>query len=153
MSKMPHAWPAQSPPADFAERTVAALLREPAARRRSIGVRHWTAVLGIAAVLIAGAAGAWTIVDVARGTRRVKQTAPVIPSQRAPFAVTTSARPEEQRAAQPGPDPRPAHSVMPTGRKDIAPSHAVSAPLSPGRTVKVPRCNCQDSICDCGQEP
>lgn len=137
------AWPSQRPPADFGERAVAAILRERSREARGRPTRL-VAALAVAAVLVAG--GAFARMGLPRAPKAapapvgadtrttVLHDAP--PMERA--VVVREAAQETQRAPAP-PSPPRRYREHP------------SAPDA-GR-VRVPMCNCVQSICDCGEEP
>jgi hypothetical protein len=143
----PRAWPAQEPSVDFADRTVGAILRDRASRSERERRRRWVGALVIAAVFVTG--GAW-----ARG---------VLSARKAPSAPALSAAPQARRATESvAVEAAPAAVRQPpeASREQVPPvtstahrSPHLSAPPDAGRHVRVPMCNCAQTICDCGGEP
>ena len=142
------AWPAQIPDGDFADRTVAAILRDRAAGRTpSRPLRTW-AVIAVATVLFAG--GAWARI--------------ALPRARASFAPRSVSTPEKGTPAGPSsaPEPHAAVRELPAEPPRALPPQPTGSPRRPrerdpsadaGRRVRVPMCNCVQAICDCGEEP
>ena len=143
-------WEAQEPSADFADRTVAAALRERGVRRRRGGGRRWVGVVAIAATLVAGAAwgfSAWPSRRVAPAPPPppVEITAPV-----APVAAprVTAARDDAPTASALAPSaPTPA---APRRRKLLASGPESNIPDA-GHKPIVPRCDCAPDqvMCTC----
>jgi hypothetical protein len=143
------------PPRDFVDRTLAAVLRERAAADRHWVARTWVRALAIAAVLVSGAAAAWTVYCRSRALL-VSRESLVVPSQLAvmplPPAPARALSSVSDRPADPPRHPPPV-TPKPLERRVIpAPSATLSADVDAGRKVYVPLCNCHDSICDCGQQ-
>ncbi len=137
----PRAWPAQEPPADFAERTALLVLEQ---RRRSLRLRRRALTGGaVAAVMIAG--GAWGFARSARPREAVQS----LPASTATLEVVSPApKIEPPSVAAPALEPRA--PVPLRHRKSEA--YAPTAPPDAGRKVILPRCNCSPSeatICDC----
>ena len=137
----PRDWPAQEPPADFAERTALLLLEQ---RRRSLRLRRRTLTGGaVAAVMIAG--GAWGFARSAR-PREAMQS---LPASAATLEVVAPApKIEPPSVVPPALEPR---APIPL-RHRKSETHAPTAPPDAGRKVILPRCNCSPSeatICDC----
>jgi hypothetical protein len=149
-------WEAQSPPADFVERTVLAVLQDRSERRRTSFPRRTFGALVIAAVLVAGAAAAWTVLphrrlQPAASLSVVVEPATVQAGGVAPANATIAPSAASTDSARPPAAP-PTRAVP--RRPDATPRPGASAAvLDAGRRVNVPRCNCQDSICDCGEQP
>jgi len=135
-------WPSQSPPPDFAERAVAAILRERSRRARGRPVRRIAAV-AVAAVLVAG--GAWARMALPRTPKTVP--APVITETRTTVANDAPAVERAVTVREAAPEP-PRATVTPAPPR--RPRDRVAAPDA-GR-VRVPMCNCVQTICDCGEE-
>jgi hypothetical protein len=148
-SNFPRDWRAQAPSADFAEQTTLAILRERSVRRSEWGFGRRLAMAAAAAIFVAGGAWGWT--------RRPKSEPPrleygsALPSP-APSVVAPSpvARPPIEPPSDP-PRKSPAIATPPPRRKEAPP---VSSALWPdaGRRIIVPRCSCQEAICDCLEE-
>jgi hypothetical protein len=142
MSNQWKAWPAQSPSADFAERTLVALVRDRRGRFAWLG-RRWFMAAAMAAVLIAG--GAFGLMRFS--SPRTPPSPGALPS-----AVTTrtTAEPPAIPAVRPA-EPRTSEapvSATPARRRLEAPA---AGPPDAGRRVILPRCNCSpnEAICDC----
>jgi hypothetical protein len=137
----PRAWPAQEPPADFAERTALRVLEQ---RRRSLRLRRRALTGGaVAAVMIAG--GAWGFARSAR-PREAMQS---FPASTATLEVVSPAPKIEPPSVVP-PALEPRAPVPLRHRKSEA--YAPTAPPDAGRKVILPRCNCspnEATICDC----
>jgi len=143
------AWPAQQPPPDFAERTVAAVLRE--RRPRRVLRRRRSAIVGaMAAVMVAGAAWGFTAWSGGRtAPARVPAAPPeapthVVSATRLPDAPASRDAGSEETAATPPPARRaPPPPPPPPSRPHVTPDA--------GRRVMVPRCECtaDDVLCSC----
>jgi hypothetical protein len=148
--KTSSAWRAQPPSADFAERTVAAILAERRAIRPVAGRRRGLGWVAIAAVLVAG--GAWARTALPRPPRPRPSPAIVAPAATGAGAQ----RPTGGRvpAAPEASSPDPARSATPMAPSP-SPRRRVEAnpPPDARRKARLPRCNCQQTICDCGEEP
>ena len=140
-------WSAQNPPPDFAARTVTAILRDRSGRHERRRGGRWLLIAAATAMTMAGGALAFTALP--RAGRLPAVTGPNAPQRlvdEAPPAVQATTDPPKEPARKP-----PAHPA-------IAPSRRKEAPLTPssgpdaGRRLILPRCNCQDAICDCLQE-
>jgi hypothetical protein len=148
-SNFPRDWRAQAPSADFAERTTLAILRERSARRNDWGLGRRLAMAAAAAIFVAGGAWGWTRLPKSEPLRPEQWIAP--PS-RAPSVVAPSlaARPPIEPPADP-PRKSPATAIPPPRRKEAPPVSSVPWPDA-GRRIIVPRCSCQEAICDCLEE-
>ena len=138
-------WPDQTPSADFAERTVARILRDREERRPKRGARRWMTFAAAAAVLMAGGAWAWTSLPRPMKPPAVVQDSGVARPPAPPRALATTIKPLD-----PIPEvtrqPPVAPVIVPPRRKE-APT-AVSLPDG-GRKLILPACNCQDVLCAC----
>jgi hypothetical protein len=143
---MPNAystWRAQSPRPDFAERTVAAILRDRTTSRPASRPRRWIGAFAMAGVLIAAGALAWAAIPRAAGT---VLSAPSIvradtgPRRESPPVVQAPAVPRSSTET-PAPIPR-----IPAAK---APRHKEAVPTNKGGRVNLPRCGCGQMICDC----
>jgi hypothetical protein len=134
-------WHAQSPRLDFAERTVAAMMRDRIESRRGTRPHRWMTAFAVACVLVVVGALAWAALprtatkapaaaDVAAAPPEVPRTIP--PLWRAPAAA------EPPTAAVPPPLP----AVK-------AARHKETVPADKNRHVNLPRCSCDPMICDC----
>jgi hypothetical protein len=138
-----NAWRPQSPGADFAERTVAAILRDRIERRRTARPRRWMSVIAIAAFVIAAGALAWAALPrIPRAVVSRPSVAPMTidPAKESPAAGPASpvAKPStEHRRAVPAAAP-------PRHKETLVPDR--------GRKMNLPRCNCVQTICDCVEE-
>jgi|HubBroStandDraft_6_1064221.scaffolds.fasta_scaffold1226047_2 hypothetical protein len=141
------AWTAQEPPPDFADRTVAALLRE-RARARPHTSKRWMAGVLIAAVLVAGAAFGLTGVV---GRPRPDPATPPAPVRvevsHDGCASCRAAPPVDRVEAPPAPSKDPVRRIP--RREATLPPSSVDAGTSTG--VKLPRCDCSfdQVICTC----
>ena len=136
-------WNAQPPPADFAAQTVGRILRDRHERRKKGTARRWVTLAAAATVLMAGGAWAWTALP--RETRPL----PVVPvdAPAKPSPPSQGWRPAN-KVPDPIPEPAakaPAAPVLPLHRR----KETLPPPPDAGRKVIVPRCNCQEGICDC----
>lgn len=139
-------WPAQEPPADFADRTVAAMLRVNRPARR-MGSR-WFIPLAAAALLVGSASWAMIamqpapVVEPTPVVDPVPEVAPAPPPPPAPVAVPAPPEPEVEPPPAPAPRPRPLA---------VAPAPPVEAEPDAGAIVVVPRCICEHGtlICSC----
>jgi hypothetical protein len=136
-------WPSQSPPPDFAERAVAAISRDRSRRARGLPTRR-IAAIAIAAVLVVG--GAWARVAVPRAPKVTP--APAITGTRT--TVLDDAPAVERAVSVREAAPEPMRSPV-TPAPPRRPRNRLAAPDA-GR-VRVPMCNCTQTICDCGEEP
>lgn len=137
----PRAWPAQEPPADFAERTALLVLEQ---RRRSLRVRRRALTGGaVAAVMMAG--GAWGFARTARPGEAMQSP----PASTATLEVVAPApKIEPPSVVPPALEPR---GPVPLRRRKSE-VYAPTAPPDAGRKIILPRCNCSPSeatICDC----
>lgn len=146
--KTPYGWPVERPRADFAERTVAAIVRDRAGGRTSARPRRLWGALAVAAVLIAG--GAWGRAGIPKA-RRTQVAPQVAPQGTGPNpAVKSPAVDRLPAVLGPASGPRPPPAIPPPERRRYRePTRAPDA----GRSVRVPLCNCVQAICDCGEEP
>ena len=148
-SNFPRDWHAQAPSADFAERTTLAILRERSARRNEWGLGRRLAMAAAAAIFVAGGAWGWTRLPKSGPLRPEQESAPPSP---APSGVAPT--PAAHAPIEPPSDPpRKSPAVTPPSLRRKEPLPVFSAP-SPdaGRRIIVPRCNCQEAICDCLEE-
>ena len=150
-------WPAQEPPAEFADRAVTAMLRAQRAGIRGRLNRRWVVGLSLAAVL--AAAGAWGMV------RAVRPSAPRLPSAvpEAPSASAEASTPAPPRvvlapAADSAPKPAPSATAAPAPVRPKPSASASAMPPAPSasapvKKIIVPRCECapKDGICTCVQ--
>jgi hypothetical protein len=140
-----NAWRPQSPRADFAERTVAAILRDRIERRPTARPRRWVSVIAIAVFVIAAGAWAWAALP---RTPRTEVSPPSFRPEPIGVAkgspVTGHASPVPEPSAE-RPRPLPAPAASPPRHKE---------PIAPDRPRKpnLPRCNCVQTICDCVEE-
>ena len=147
-------WPAQEPPADFADRAVEAMLRAPSVSAHRRIDRRWAFGLAFAATL--AAAGAWAAVELTR--RPAAPPAPAEPPAPAACANTPQgsaamiAGPAAiaSSAAVPAPNPpvvRPKPSA--SAASSAAPAPSASAPEI--KKVRTPRCECAPmaGFCTC----
>jgi hypothetical protein len=140
-----NAWTPQEPPPDFADRTMAVLLRERSRRRPRVSKR-WIAGGLMAAVLVAGAAFGLT------GVVRRPRSGPAAPRAPTRISVTqddaalSRAVPPVDRAEVP---PAPAQDTL--RRMPRLEASAADAGARPPTHVKVPRCDCSfdQVICTC----
>jgi hypothetical protein len=148
-SRHPQSWRAQAPSADFAGRTVAAILRDRSARRSEWGLGRRLMMTAAAAVLVAGGAWGWTTLP---------KVAPPVPAHR--VSPPRPALPVILPAPSARPPPVPPSELPPKApavapplprRKELAPVSSASSPDA-GRRVILPRCSCQEGICDCLEE-
>lgn len=144
-----HDWPAQQPPADFAERAVLAILTAdaPPAPRRS--PRRWPALLAVAAVF--AGAGAWA----AMGGWRPDAPVPAVEPAPPPVPPPPASAPVEPRR-EPAPPLEPEDAGVASVRVRPRPSATASAqaaaePPDAGRWIMVPSCTCSpfEGICSC----
>lgn len=141
-------WPAQEPPEDFADRTVAAMLSAERAPRR-LGPR-WFIPLAAAAVLVGSAS--WAMISLqqpstAAPAPSAESTTPVktfVPDPSPPVRTDVSALPEPAREEPAAMVPAPvAKAEQPEPEPESAPDA--------GTLVVVPRCVCEHGtvICHC----
>ena len=158
------AWRAQSPPPNFAERTVAAILHDRIASGRAVPPRRTEVLvararrqstyrsrrmsaLAIACLLVVGGAwGAWAALP------RSARTAASLPDA-VPIDVTRTHAPLWRAPAEsfhavdpPRPPPAPAKPAPP---QKAPPQPKEMAPAVRARPVNLPRCGCDPEICDC----
>jgi hypothetical protein len=145
--KAPHTWPAQSPRADFADRAVAAIVRDGALRRAAARPRRLLGAMAIAAVLVAG--GAWARVSLPRAPRAQA----TLPSAGPTASSATKTPAAEHASAAPEPARNPPRPQAPPPTPSLKRSPVPAAAPDAGRRVRVPMCNCAQAICDCGEEP
>ena len=145
--KATRSWPAQTPGADFADRTVAAIVRDRATGHARARPRRWLGVLGVAAVL--AAAGAWAGVTLPRASRLQESPRSGAPKVSGAIEAPAPERPAAVREPEPE---RPGAQVPPFAPAPRPPREPALRPDA-GRAVRVPRCNCVQAICDCGEEP
>ncbi len=139
------AWRPQSPPSDFVDRTVEAILLDRTERRRTARPRRFLCTVAIAVTLIA--AGAWAL-SIPRTPK-----AAVSPPSTAP-RQTEVAR-ERRIVGQPSPAAEPSTDTsppLPTAVAAPPPRHKEAAPRDKTRKVNLPRCSCMQTICDCVEE-
>jgi hypothetical protein len=147
------AWEPQEPGNEFAERTVAAALRERRSRRNPRGAR-WVAVGIAAAMLVSGAA--WGFSSWSTGRHAAKAVIPPLSAGAKP-AVPPSTRSAEPIAPAPldtvdagaaTPLDVPAPHVHRKSSVPVAP--AIGGPDA-GRKVIVPHCDCAPDqvMCSC----
>jgi hypothetical protein len=141
-------WRAQVPSPGFAERTVAAVVRE----RRGARARRtprWAAFSAFAAVLIAGAAwgfASWSLRSTAAPSfDPPEQVSKAHPTSDRPLTTPIVDPPSTDRAAL---SPTP---TLPSSRRKIEAPAPVSPMTDGGRKVILPRCNCSslEAVCDC----
>jgi hypothetical protein len=148
-SNFPRDWRAQIPSADFAERTALAILRERSARRSEWRPGRRLAMVAAAAIFVAGGAWGWTTLPksvVPRAEHRI------LPPSPAPCVVTPP--PAVRAPIEPPTDPprkSPASAPPLPRRKEVPPASSAALPDA-GRRIIVPRCSCQEAICDCLEE-
>jgi len=148
-------WPAQEPPADFADKALAAMMKpERRAGSRRLD-RRWVAGLALAAVL--AAAGAWGMVEVKKAREARLPAAP---------ADTTS--PTESVGSKPPPsrfvatlpsasETAPTATVPPSAPPRPRPSASAPAAVpsatatAPDKKILTPRCECppNEGFCTC----
>jgi hypothetical protein len=144
-----HDWPAQEPPADFAERAVSAILAGDALPVAHRSKRRWPALLAVA-VVFAGA-GAWA----AMGGWRPGSPAPVVEPPPPPAVPPPAETVEPVRA--PALPREPTDGGVATVRVRPRPSATASGqppppePPDAGRWIMVPSCTCSpfEGICSC----
>jgi len=140
------AWEAQTPSTDFADRVVAAIVRDRTAGART-RTHRWAAVLVLAALL--GSGGVWA----RAALRRWAVVQPALPSPAArASAPVRNPEPAWERAPATPPTEPPAIAPPLPRRATSSIPRALSVPDA-GRKVRVPTCNCTQGICDCGEEP
>ena len=139
-------WEAQPPSPDFADRVVAAALRDRAAGPRTRRMRRSAAVLVIAALL--GSAGVWAHAALRRGSAVQPPAASPAVETSAPVRDPEPAR--ERAPAAPAPE---SPAIAPLPRRAIPSVPRPVAAPDAGRRLRVPMCNCTQGICDCGEEP
>lgn len=137
------AWHAQSPRADFAERTLAAILRDRVESRRTSRPRPWVGAFAMVAVLIA--AGAWAWAALPKTARTWVST---------PSVVRAAAEPRRESVPVVHASPVPESSTetpapIPVAPAAKAPRHKEAVPTNMGGRVNLPRCGCGQMICDC----
>lgn len=142
-------WRAQTPSSHFAARTVASILRDQNERRTKGGAHRWLGVAAAAMVLIAGGAWAWTALP-RTATSLVKRETVPVPAQTTPKPSPTAREPAQSVPEPPHKLPA-SPSVIAPRRKETASPPTVSS-SDAGRKIIVPRCNCQEAICDCLEE-
>jgi hypothetical protein len=155
------AWRPQRPSADFAQRTVEAILRDRNAGSRavrprrteplvagalgsgSIRSRRMSAFAVACLLLIAGAWGAWA--GLPRTGRKAGPQPEVVPIDvtrtNQPFLRTPSVSVHMI-------DP-PRQLPAPAKLQAKVPQHKEMAPADGARPVNLPRCGCDPEICDC----
>jgi len=141
-------WSAQSPPPDFAARTVTAILRDRNGRHERRGGGRWLLIAAAVAITMAGGALAFTALPRAgwRPALTASNAPPPRPVDEAPRAVQATADPPKEPPTKPPAPP----AIAPSRRKET-PLTQSSEPDA-GRRLILPRCNCQEAICDCLQE-
>ena len=137
------AWRPDEPPSGFAERTVAAALRE-RARRRTRPARA-VVVSAVAAVLIAG--GALGSVVRSRGPREAPQSRPA--GADAPRGTTSAV--SSARVASETTPIRPPERPLGLPARTANPATHASTAQDAGRSVILPRCSCEPHqiMCTC----
>ncbi|HEX3770908.1 MAG TPA: hypothetical protein VHV30_08600 [Polyangiaceae bacterium] len=146
MNGLEKAWPAQEPPADFASRTVAAVLADRAeARAKRPARRRLVVACAMAAVMVAGVAwGLTTWRDRTVTKARTTAESPVLVREAASTPPPAFAPPSvEEDAAVAAPPPAPRAAPRPRKRSESAPDA--------GRKVFLPPCDCSphDELCTC----
>jgi len=147
-------WPAQEPPADFADRAVEAMLRAPSAPVRRRVDRRWVFGLAFAATL--AAAGAWAAVELTRKPA----SPPAPPEPPAPAACANTPQASAAQLAGPAltasaaPVPAPAPSIVRPKPSASAASSAAPAPSASApeiKKIRTPRCECAPmaGFCTC----
>ena len=140
-------WPAQNPPPDFVAQTVTAILRDRSEPRERRAGGFWLLIAAAAVVTMAGGAFAWTALPRTEKAPVVSgPTTPPRPVDRAPHAFPATADPPKEPPQKPLSPP----AIAPSRRKETPPTPS-SGPDA-GRRLILPRCNCQEGICDCLQE-
>ena len=143
MTRRESDWPIAEPPADFASRTVTAVLRD-RQRRRRVATRRWAAVMAAATLLFAGVAWGFTA-----WTKRAEPVAP------APPAASAAPPPPAPVHASPPPTPEPEPTVEPPAPPAPARPHhrppPAAAVVDAGYRPIVPRCDCvpDQTLCTC----
>jgi hypothetical protein len=151
-----NSWPAQEPPADFADKALAAMMKsEQRAPSRRLD-RRWVAALALAAVL--ATVGAFAMVE-ARKAREPKLPAasptPVAASiePRAPSPTPLQIAVAAPSASEPAPTAAVPPSAPPRAKPSAsAPAAVPSATASaPDKKIRSPRCECPPSegFCTC----
>jgi hypothetical protein len=151
MNGLEKAWPAQEPSADFASRTVAAVLSDRAkVHAKRPARRRLVVACAMAAVMVAGVAWGFTTwrertVTAARATAEspvVVREAPSAPPRPAPPALAPSPPPAEEDAAV---------AVPPAPRAVPRPKRRVESAPDAGHKVFLPPCDCSphDELCTC----
>ena len=133
-------WPPQSPAPDFADRTVSAILRDQHRRQQKRHIRRWVPLAAAATLLVAG--GAWAVTSLPFVSPRAWQEEPAAPGHAFSEEIELPLPPG--RAPEPTPSAPTPPAVAPARRK-ISPAATPDA----GRPLILPRCNCQEAICDC----
>jgi hypothetical protein len=136
-------WRPQSPSPDFAARAVAAILRDRNLHREKRRPHRGVPIVATAALLLAGGAWAWTALP--------RDAKPPLHAEGRP-AAPTSPETREVHAAASTLDPAPEVPRKPPAPPALASPRRREAPASSpdaGRRVILPRCNCQEAICDC----
>jgi hypothetical protein len=139
-------WRAQTPSVDFAARTVASILRDENDRRTKNGAPRWLLVAAAATVLIAG--GAWALTSLPKGAAPPVETRDAVSA--APLSnpsIPIRREPDDPVAEPPRKAPLAPVVTLPR-RKEALTAPPTSLPDG-GRKIIVPRCNCQEAICDC----
>lgn len=145
-SRISDAWRAQSPEGEFAERTVAAILRDRSSTRRRARSARWWGAMGIAAVLVA--AGAWARLAIPKVATSEASEVSAVQSATVVTAPVSSSHAPPAREASPDAPLR----TMPLASPPRRPRDPAPTP-SAGHKPRVPLCNCAGTICDCGEEP
>jgi hypothetical protein len=135
------AWRAQSPRLDFAERTVAAIVRDRIESRRRARPRRWMSALAVASVLVVVGALAWAALS-----RTATKAAAVPEVGNAPAEVPRTTPPLWRAPAVPEPS---AAAIPPPAAAVKAARHKETVPADQNRHVNLPRCSCDPMICDC----
>ena len=128
------AWEPQEPALDFADRTVAAALRERGARRRASS-RRWIVMGAMAATLVAGAAWGFSSSPARRSAPppSVDVAVPVAPVHSVDLLGT------REPPAPTAPAPVGPSSATPSHRRAPEPERSVPGAA---RKVMVPQCEC-----------
>jgi hypothetical protein len=145
------AWQAQSPSADFADRALAAVLRDRSHTPIRRHPRRWAPLALAACVLMAGVAWGWSVrVHAPRiEPRQAELTAPATTS--APFGEV--AAPRLSPLQSPRVTNRPVAAPAASGAPRVKATPPSPAPPLPAPPMMIPRCSCNELACDCGPEP
>jgi hypothetical protein len=138
------AWRPQEPSPDFADRTVAALLRE-RTRVQPRASKRWMAGVVMAAVLVSGAA--FGLTGMVRHPRPAAPPPPVPIGVEVSHDVCVTAAPPAERTEAP---PAPTQDVPRRAPRRALPPNADAGAGTPAG-VKFPRCDCSvdQVLCTC----